>query len=125
LSLTDEQAAAMMAELARHFGEPVRRVSTYCKALETWAGKAVEAGIISLRSFSEVRMGIEKSCLLARLIYGGEELRERPCPEHRGEWKGIEWRDPKTGEGNVCPHGCGLTGWLPNEAAASPATEKP
>lgn len=113
--LTSEQAEAMLVQLSKHFGEPVRRVSAYCKALETWAPLAVQAGIITREQFIDVRLAIVKSCLLARLIYGSEELRTRPCPEHKGHWSGIEWHDPRDGSGNRCPHGCGLTGWLPND----------
>jgi hypothetical protein len=52
-------------------------------------------------------MAIEKSNLLARLLYSGEKLRIKMCPEHKGVWSGIEWHDTK------CPHGCQLTGWIP------------
>jgi hypothetical protein len=49
---------------------------------------------------------IQKSNLLARLLYGGEKLRAIPCPKHKGTWSGIEW------SGNQCPHKCQLTGWI-------------
>lgn len=58
-----------------------------------------------------LRQSIRKSNLLWRLLYGGEALRERPCPEHQGKWGGIG-----TPENPACPHGCGFTGWLPNQA---------
>jgi hypothetical protein len=54
---------------------------------------------------------IHKSDLLYRLIYCGEKLRTEQCPEHKGEWSGLEHPDHR------CPHGCGLTGWLPLEKA--------
>lgn len=50
---------------------------------------------------------IRKSSLLDRLLYAGEKLRTRKCPTHNGHWSGLEH------DGNVCPHGCQLTGWLP------------
>lgn len=56
---------------------------------------------------TDVFRQITKSNLLARLLYNGEKLRTRECPEHKGKWSGIEWTD------NRCPHGCQLTGWLP------------
>lgn len=62
---------------------------------------------------SRLSLTIRKSCLLKRLIYGGEVLRTRKCPTHDGRWRGIFF-DP-------CPHGCDLacgcaTGWLPDDA---------
>lgn len=58
-----------------------------------------------------LRLAIDHSDLLCRLLYGGEALRTIRCPEHLGRWSGVEmpahW--PHT---NRCPHGCGLTGWL-------------
>lgn len=56
-------------------------------------------------------MSITKSALLDRLLYRGESLRSRMCPKHKGKWSGIEW-----GPENACPHGCQLTGWLPEPA---------
>lgn len=50
---------------------------------------------------------IIKSSLLGRLIYGGEKLRTQQCPEHKGEWSGLEHPD------RPCPHGCEMTGWIP------------
>lgn len=58
-------------------------------------------------TLSSVELSIRKSALLARLIYGGEKLRTQKCPQHKGHWSGLEHPD------NQCPHGCGLTGWLP------------
>jgi hypothetical protein len=55
-------------------------------------------------------LGIHKSNLLARLLYAGEKLRTKKCPEHKGHWSGIEWSD------TVCPHKCQLTGWIQEEA---------
>ena len=52
---------------------------------------------------------ISKSDLLARMFYLGEEPRTEKCPLHKGHWSGIEHDE------NVCPHGCGLCGWLPNK----------
>lgn len=57
----------------------------------------------------DVFMQISKSNLLARLLYNGEKLRTKMCPEHKGVWSGIEWSE------NVCPHKCQLTGWIQEE----------
>lgn len=54
-------------------------------------------------------LAIHKSNLLARLLYSGEKLRTKKCPEHKGKWSGIEWSD------TVCPHKCQLTGWVQEE----------
>jgi hypothetical protein len=82
-------------------------VSDYCNALETWGRIAVARGIIGRGAHHDVQLGITKSSLLARVIYGGEGLRTERCPIHEGRWSGLEWTD------NACPHGCQLTGWLP------------
>ena len=55
-------------------------------------------------------LSIRKSCLLHRLVYLGEPLRTKKCPEHKGVWSGLA---PVP-----CPHGCDTTcgcrtGWLP------------
>lgn len=107
----------MEQALAEHYGEPVRPVSHYCNAFETWCRVVQEnypetsseamslvAGAIE-RAYPTLWLAITKSSLLARMIYGGEELRTEKCPEHHGQWMGI-FR---------CPHGCDGTGWLPKE----------
>lgn len=107
--LTDEEAAAMLARLSEHFREPVMPVGRYCNALQTWSDRMIarfggyesrEAGMLNW-----VALQIRKSCLLARMIYGGEDLRTRECPDHKGQWSGI----------GVCRHGCEETGWIPND----------
>lgn len=64
--------------------------------------------LLDERSAMRLALDIEKSCLLDRLIYGGEELREEPCPLHHGRWSGCT-PDP-------CPAGCSygdnVTGWI-------------
>ena len=67
-----------------------------------------EAGAVS-----SVFQQIGKSALLDRLLYCGEPLRTRACPEHKGRWSGIAFD-----EANDCPHGCQLTGWLPEPTTA-------
>lgn len=52
-----------------------------------------------------VSQAIERSSLLARTLYGGEKVRTRMCPEHKGEWDGQAML-------SGCPHQCDGTGWL-------------
>lgn len=106
------QATRLLADLGRHFGEPVLPVSRYCAALRAWVKQ------IELLNEGEPRLGhgaryhallgrilvdIRKSNLLWRMIYAGEPLRTQPCPEHKGKHHG----------GYGCAHGCGESGWLP------------
>ena len=82
-----------------------------------------------------IEFAIEKSCLLDRMIYGGEQPSQTPCPVHKGRWSGIQfgwpdgvWSDGKPieeashlrkyyDEGCRCyQHKCGCTtGWQPDE----------
>jgi hypothetical protein len=105
--MSDTEAAAMLEELQKYFKEPVMPVSRYCDALQTWGQAIVDRDGYEAElpaAINGVFLAIRKSNLLARLIYGGEELRTRKCPEHEGRWSGI----------GICRHGCGETGWLPN-----------
>lgn len=127
--MTDAEAEAMREQLAKHYGEPVMPVSRYCRALETWAARIEELnrpgytdrqGSAYWRHLGHILRDIRKSNLLARMIYGGEPLRTRECPVHKGRWTGIT-------ENTVVPApespigfksidakcGCGGTGWLP------------
>lgn len=61
---------------------------------------------------AHVFLQIRKSNLLARLLYNGEKLRTKMCPEHKGKWTGIEWGN------NRCPPNCQLTGWIQEETDA-------
>lgn len=65
-----------------------------------------------------LRITIEHSCLLYRMVYLGEPIRTEACPLHKGRWSGIRFTSP-------CPHGCDtacgcVTGWLPNAAWSEP-----
>lgn len=119
--LTNEEAEAMLKRLTKHFREPVLPMRRYCDGLRTWADCIGELNTPG-RSFGheyveedhkfgadyaghlrDILRDISKSNLLARILYGGEKLRTRPCPEHKGRWSGIM----------TCPYGCGETGWLP------------
>ena len=103
-SVSDE-AAHLRARLEEIEGEPVRAVSEYCRAFRAW-GEAIKQRVDRepedpetdrwreyLSALETLNLPIVKSCLLARLIYGGEELRTEPCPEHKGHWSGCVWED--------------------------------
>lgn len=86
---------------------------TFCNQFHDWAKtKSDEKDFY--RHWCTVTLAIGKSCLLDRLIYGGEKLRTRPCPKHKGTWSGISFSKD---EGCECSRGsCACTtGWLPND----------
>jgi hypothetical protein len=118
-----EELKEMLQELSDHYGEPVRPVSEYCKAFETWMSvleenyrEAFKAGgkqaaervhgAEVIPHFSRIRLLINKSNFLARLVYGGEKLRTEKCPVHKGEWNGHAML---MGD---CPHQCDGSGFL-------------
>lgn len=135
------QAEELLRALAEFYREPVMPISRYCKALETWVsciqmnngmypsslipeGFAMPArgdghGASYVAILPGMLTDIRKSNLLYRLLYRGQPLRKRPCPQHRGHWSGWS-KEP-------CPHGCSdgenVTGWLP-EPAPEPAAKK-
>lgn len=106
---TEAQAAEALEALQTFYGQPVLPVRRYCDALETWARVYVEKRPSARLALADVRLAIVKSNLLARLIYGGQKLRTRPCPIHKGEWSGCV---PEPCAGG-CSDGINLTGWLP------------
>lgn len=118
--LTDEEAEALLKKLSKHFRQPVMPVSRYCKSLWTWMDCVVEAyeedGSHKGARFSDIapvmdrlKLAIQKSNLLWRLIYDGQPLRTKKCPEHQGHWRGVPFPH------NDCEHGCDLTGWIPDD----------
>jgi hypothetical protein len=98
------------------------RIDKFCEAMDLWAQVCQqelpsdeEHHLRFRKEFRDhwrfIRIAIAKSCLLDRLIYGGETLRENMCPIHKGHWSGCDI----TGE-NVCEcaHDTCITGWLQN-----------
>ena len=98
------------------------RINKFCHAMDTWAHvcqKDLPTDSEHVRrwrkEFSQhwqfIRLAIAKSCLLDRLIYGGEKLRKEMCPIHQGRWSGcnISGEDPCE-----CQHDTCITGWLKN-----------
>lgn len=103
--------------------KPPRDPSEFCKAMDTWAQACVtvlptddEEKIAWRKEFQDhwlfIRRSISKSCLLDRLIYGGEKLRTEMCPEHKGIWSGCRMSGEIT---CGCGHGICVTGWLKNK----------
>lgn len=95
----------------------------FCNAMDTWA-KACMTDLPTdadykkewrkkfRESWQFIRLAISKSCLLDRLIYGGETLRTEICPVHHGIWSGCS-ADALPKECN-CRHGICVTGWQRN-----------
>lgn len=44
-----------------------------------------------VRAWQVIRMGIVKSCLLHRTVYGNEKPSQTKCPVHKGQWSGISF----------------------------------
>ena len=97
------------------------RIDNFCRAMDTWAQVCQqelpgddEHRLRWRKDFGVhwqfIRLAILKSCLLDRLIYGGEKLRENMCPIHKGHWSGCNLE----GEACDCAHDSCITGWLQN-----------
>jgi len=114
--VSDDEAKMMLERLTKHFNCQVMPVNKYCDALRVWANCILDLYEETLSGHKQgsdyceylyrIITDIEKSNLLWRLIYNGEELRTEKCPKHEGRWSGYSF------EG--CVYGCGETGWLPN-----------
>jgi hypothetical protein len=106
-----------------------RKVSAeeFCRAFDAWAHACMTALDTDSESTTKwreqfrehwqfIELSIRKSCLLDRLIYGGDVLRTIPCPVHQGKWSGIST--------TPCPH-CAVgpcacnTGWLPEPGVST------
>lgn len=55
-----------------------------------------------------IKLAIHKSCLLDRLIYARESIRNEMCPLHKGKWSGYVLEKLECG----CQFGPNVTGWL-------------
>lgn len=118
--------------------------SAFCNAIDEWAGFMIdatrqrvskEAGDQLDMNWRDLRLKIEKSCLLDRVLYNGEKPSRTPCPVHQGLWSGchIGWPGQKWNDGRPVEessqcrewydagcrcflHSCGCTtGWNPDE----------
>lgn len=122
--MNEKIVAEMERLLAEHYREPVRPVSQYCDAFYAWRDALRDRQVrttlgqccpdfsleSALDSLNNLIIPISKSSMLDRLIYGGEKLRTKQCPIHKGTWSGLEFVGDE-----ACPHGCQLTGWIPEE----------
>lgn len=128
-TLTDAEAEALLAQLEHHYRQPVLPLYRFCDAITTWM-RAIEQnnteeaarrehplgrwrpedqwGHSYWQHLSKIKTDIRKSELLHRLLYKKEKLRTQRCPVHKGH--------QYLGQHPPCPHGCGLTGWLPEPA---------
>jgi hypothetical protein len=115
----------------------------FCDALDEWAAKVTAQDPANFGvAWRTVRSTISKSCLLDRMLYGGEKPSNTPCPVHKGVWSGchLGWpgaiwsdgtpveEDPLLREwydaGCRCfQHSCGCTtGWQPEPLVPMPPT---
>lgn len=135
--MTEKEAKKLLKELSDYYKQPVLPVSEYCSKFYEWVDLYLKGG----NDFHETpTISVEKSCLLDRLLYCGENPSQTPCPVHKGMWSGChgpwpgqflinlrsgekylanpdpvlqQWYD----EGCRCfQHRCGCTtGWQPDE----------
>ena len=116
-----EQAAEKSTQYSKptSYG-PLVRLSDVCNILRIWAGACStfqpedhehtrEERLKFSNAWSFVDIQISKSCLLWRLFFTEEGVRQIPCPEHKGRWSGCTWNSP----GCECRNGSNVTGWLP------------
>jgi hypothetical protein len=136
--LEETEVQAMLKQLSEHFNEPVMPLTKFCSTLTKWARIIEEVNHEHWEDLKKrmpdatpdllthhgneyylhiggILTDIYKSDLLGRMFYGGEEPRTEKCPEHKGHWSGIEYISDGNHPSNECPHGCQLTGWLPNK----------
>ena len=79
--------------------------SHVCNAIRTWAAlmeqsKRDRGDVEDAREFSfswlTIHLGITKSCLLDRVLHGGESPSKTPCPVHKGKWSGCHMQEQFT-----------------------------
>jgi len=104
--LTDEDVAAMRKALATKLRSPVWSVNEFESILRKYVDVAndylVEQGYLKDEYQADrLFLAADKSNLLARMFYGGEQPRTTPCPECKGHWRGCFLK---------CP--CGGCGWV-------------
>ena len=145
--MTDQEALELRKQLEKHYHCRVAPVREYCDAfLQFFDMPEIREKLgDDQKVLDQVRfLVVGKSCLLDRMIYGGEKPSQTPCPVHQGRWSGIHagwpgyrlWRDSENGPVDEGPspvskqcqewydagcrcfqHSCGCTtGWQPEEA---------
>lgn len=65
----------------------------YCDRFNAWVKLAADVPHVT-EGAGMLRLAVQKSCLLDRLIYCGEMPSQTPCPVHKGKWSGIQWGHP-------------------------------
>lgn len=85
-------------------------VEKFCEVMDMWAAIRSEQDEHFAECWRYIRLQIEKSCLLDRMLYGGEPLRTEPCPVHKGKWSGCVFREE---DSCACVTNGNVTGWLP------------
>ena len=115
--LSDKEAELMLEQLSKHFDQPVLPMRRFCGAISQWFrcienlnqeddGKAWKQGAEYWQHLQKIEIDIQKSNLLARLLYEGEKFRTMKCPKHNGHLT-FAFDEPECA--------CQQTGWLPAE----------
>jgi hypothetical protein len=108
------EAWARVSSQGSEIARSIAQVATYLRSRHA---KEVDIEVLCKDALAWLRQqrlvvpDVGKSCLLGRMIYGGEDLRTRPCPLHGGRWSGCT---PEACPGG-CNYGINVTGWLPND----------
>ena len=108
--------ALLLSAWRRLFGGslPPTDPRRFCEAMDKWAAlMAAKDPEHFETAWRTVRMAIGKSCLLDRMLYGGEQASEVPCPVHKGIWSGIHlgWPGDKWSDGSPVKEDPQLRAW--------------
>ncbi len=131
--IPEDKVKEMFSLLREYYGEPVKPLSRFCNAIDSWI-HAIRTACQEKKAASEgkpwnhqgseyyeylshIRIDIAKSALLSRLMFMDEKLRTKKCPEHKGELAMHEWIGFP--DAPQCDHLCGGTGWLPEPEDAA------
>ncbi len=78
--------------------KPLPDPQPFCDRMDEWAGIAIaQNGNLTPdfeKNWMQVRLAIQKSCLLDRMFYGKERPSQTPCPVHQGKWAGCHFQWP-------------------------------
>lgn len=122
---SDDEAIQMLEKLRTHYNQPVMPLGRFCNAMYDWcqalldlkqrtkaAGYPHYHGSAYVDELRHIMMDINKSSLLFRMLYLGEELRTEICPAHKGTMDVQVW----VGFPGAGSCACGGTGWLPSKS---------
>jgi hypothetical protein len=107
----------MLEQLSAYYGQPVKPVGDFCATIRKFVNTVIEASDHpdackydnKADRLASAILDVEKSNLLYRMLYLGEEPRTKRCPVHKGRWSGCVFEDGHC----ECQHGANVTGWLP------------